>query len=79
MCIFSREDVQTGLGILEKHDVTFDLYVVPGSLCHVATIAEKFPKLRMVIDHIGKPKVQVKHDLFHFEPDVTFLLCFKSG
>ena len=49
-----------GLGILEKHEVTFDLYVVPGSLCHVATIAQKFPKLKLVIDHIGKPKVQVK-------------------
>ena len=54
----TREDVQAGLGILEKHDVPFDLYVVPGSLCHVATIAEKFPKLRLIIDHIGKPKVQ---------------------
>jgi predicted TIM-barrel fold metal-dependent hydrolase len=50
---------QTGLGILEKHEVPFDLYVVPGSLCHVATIAEKFPKLKLIIDHIGKPKVQV--------------------
>jgi predicted TIM-barrel fold metal-dependent hydrolase len=45
---------------LEKLEVPFDLYVVPGSLCHVATIAEKFPKLKMVIDHIGKPKVQVR-------------------
>ena len=50
-----REDVHTGLAILEKYGVPFDLLVRPDHLQHVPLLATKFPKLKMVIDHIAKP------------------------
>jgi len=50
-----REDVHRGLKILMEEDKVFDCLVRPPILKHVATIASKFPKLRLVIDHISKP------------------------
>jgi len=50
-----REDVHRGLQVLEEEDKVFDCLVRPPTLKHVATIAAKFPRLRLVIDHIAKP------------------------
>merc|ERR1712020_829002 len=50
-----REDVHSGLAILESHAVSFDLLVRPDHLPVIPLLATKFPKLKMVIDHIAKP------------------------
>ena len=50
-----REEVHTGLAILEEYGVPFDLLIRPDHLQHVPLLATKFPKLKMVIDHIAKP------------------------
>jgi len=51
----TREDVHNGLAILERHGLTFDLQSYPATIPHIPLIAAKFPKLKMVIDHIAKP------------------------
>jgi len=51
----TRPDVHAGLAILEKHGLTFDLQSYPATIKHIPLIAGKFPKLKMVIDHIAKP------------------------
>ena len=63
----TRPDVHAGLEILENHGLTFDLQVhlffclntlfqsYPATIKHIPLIAGKFPKLKMVIDHIAKP------------------------
>jgi len=50
-----REDVAKGLSLLESEGKVFDCLVRPPTLKHVATIAKRFPNLKMVVDHIAKP------------------------
>lgn len=53
-----REDVMRGLGVLEKHDVPYDLLFYVKHLPHAATLARRFPELRLVIDHLAKPVIK---------------------
>jgi len=51
-----RPEVLEGLGLLESAGVPFDyVAVLPRHLEHVPTLCERFPRLRLVIDHLGKP------------------------
>ncbi len=53
-----RPDVDEGLSVLEDSGATFDLVaVLPRHLEHVATLSEKHPRLKIVIDHLAKPPV----------------------
>ena len=58
--LFSQS-FQQGLGILEKENVPLDLNIDlrtnPDILKHFVDIAKKFPNLKMVVDHLGKPDV----------------------
>lgn len=53
-----RDDVMRGLGLLEKHDVAYDLLFYVKHLKHAATVAKAFPKLRLVINHLSKPEIK---------------------
>ena len=52
-----RADVIAGLRELERRDLPYDLLLRPRHLPIVPELAEKLPKLRMVIDHIAKPLI----------------------
>jgi L-fuconolactonase len=55
-----RPDVDEGLGLLEAADVPFDLVaVLPRHLELVPILAERHPRLRIVIDHLGKPPLSL--------------------
>lgn len=64
-----RDDISNGLAILEKHGVPFDLLFYCKHLKHAATVADRFPNLPLVIDHLSKPKIKLgetsqwQHDL----------------
>ena len=53
-----RPEVMRGLGILERHQVPFDVLIYVKHLPHVPTLAKAFPNLPMVIDHLAKPKIK---------------------
>ncbi len=53
-----REDIGRGLRLLEKHDVPFDLLFFVKHLKHAATLAKRYPGLRIVIDHLAKPEIK---------------------
>lgn len=53
-----RDDVMKGLGVLEKHGVPYDLLFFVKHLRHAPTVAERFPNLRFVIDHLAKPVIK---------------------
>lgn len=55
-----QADVIRGLKELERRDIPYDMLVKPPQLHVVQPIADKLPKLRMVIDHIAKPLI-VQH------------------
>lgn len=64
-----REDIGNGLAILEKHGVPYDLLFYCKHLRHAATIADRFPNVAFVIDHLAKPQIKSgeidtwRHDL----------------
>lgn len=51
-----RPDVGEGLALLERRDVPFDVIsVLPRHLEHVPVLSERYPGLRMVLDHLSHP------------------------
>lgn len=57
-----RPDVDEGLGLLERLGVSFDFVaVLPRHLENVATVSERHPGLRIVIDHLAKPPIGLEH------------------
>jgi L-fuconolactonase len=54
-----RDDILRGLQVLEKYNVPYDLLFYVKHLKHASTLAEKFPDLKLVINHLAKP--QIKH------------------
>jgi L-fuconolactonase len=61
-----RPEVDAGLGVLEAAGVPFD-YVTAGTaaLVHLPVISERHPRLRIVIDHLGKPPIGVGDEARH--------------
>jgi L-fuconolactonase len=53
-----RPAVLRGLKVLEKHGVPYDLLFYVKHLKHAAMLASKFPDLKMVIDHLAKPRIK---------------------
>jgi L-fuconolactonase len=53
-----REAVVRGLQVLERLGVPFDLLFYVEHLRHVPTLAQSLPNLRMVIDHLSKPRIK---------------------
>jgi L-fuconolactonase len=52
-----RSDVQRGLAVLDDHDLTFDLLVMPQQLESVIRTVRWFPSLTFVLNHIAKPPI----------------------
>jgi L-fuconolactonase len=51
-----RPDVGEGLALLEHGGVPFDVIsVLPRHLSHVPVLSERYPALRMVLDHLSHP------------------------
>jgi L-fuconolactonase len=51
-----RPEVSGGLALLEERDIPFDVIsVLPRHLSHVPLLSERFPRLRMVLDHLSHP------------------------
>lgn len=63
-----RDDVLRGLKVLEKHRVPFDLLFFVRHLRHAATVAQMFPDLPLVLDHLGKPMIKARR-LDNWETD----------
>lgn len=56
----TREDVHTGLKVLEDRGIPFDLLLRPPLLKYIPGIVSKFPRLKFVVDHIAKPYIKDK-------------------
>lgn len=53
-----QETVMESLGILAKHNLTYDVVgVLPEHIRTVLTVAEKVPELKMVFDHLNAPPI----------------------
>lgn len=51
-----RPEVGAGLALLEQRGIPFDVVaVLPRHLQHVSVLSARYPRLTMVIDHLGHP------------------------
>ncbi|XP_061165244.1 L-fucono-1,5-lactonase-like [Saccostrea echinata] len=55
-----REDVLTGLKVLEEREIPYDLLLRPPHLKYIPSVVSKFPRLKFVVDHIAMPYVKDK-------------------
>lgn len=53
-----HSDTLRGLAVLEKHEVPFDMLFYVKHLHHAVTLAEKFPALTLVLNHLSKPAIK---------------------
>jgi L-fuconolactonase len=53
-----RPDVISGLKVLERAGVPFDLLLTPAQLAAVPELSHRLPDLAMVIDHLAKPQIR---------------------
>jgi len=49
--------VQPALAVMEKLGLVFDALIRPVHLPHIVKIAERYPRLSIVIDHCAKPEI----------------------
>lgn len=52
-----RQDVLRGFRELERRDLPYDVVIHPRHLKRVPKLRERCPRLRLVIDHIAKPRI----------------------
>ncbi|MBI1840596.1 MAG: amidohydrolase family protein [Verrucomicrobia bacterium] len=56
----TRPEVLRGLGELEIRRVPFDLLLKPPHLAAALRVAERFPGLPLVVDHMAKPRIAAR-------------------
>jgi len=52
-----RADVQAGIGLLAKYDLTYDILVFARQLPAAIELVKAFPQQKFVLDHLAKPKI----------------------
>lgn len=52
-----RDDVMRGLAELERRHLAYDLLIRPREIPAALEVAAAFPSLRLVVDHIAKPRI----------------------
>ena len=55
-------DFERGFALLESHGLSFDLQCAPVQLPAAAALFAKYPKIPVVIDHLGKPRMLLGPD-----------------
>jgi L-fuconolactonase len=53
-----RPEVLRGLAVLESHNVPFDLLFYVRHLKHTRALAQRFPGLTFILDHLAKPEIK---------------------
>jgi L-fuconolactonase len=56
--IMLKPDFLRGLSLLEFANLSYDLLVYPRQLPSAIEVARRFPRLRLVLDHIAKPPIK---------------------
>lgn len=52
-----REEVLRGFGELERRSIPYELLVWPRHLKYIATLRERCPYLKLVVDHVANPPI----------------------
>jgi len=72
-----RTDVQSGIGKLAKHNLTYDILVFPQQLPAALALVKKFPKQQFILDHIAKPNISESIS-YQWKVNITALSKFEN-
>ena len=72
-----RSDFKTGLVYLGAYGLTYDLLLFPRHIGPAVTLVNSFPRLRFVLDHLGKPKIS-SGELEPWKEDITRLAQYPN-
>ena len=53
-----REEFLRGVSVLQDVDLAYDILIYPRHLQVAAEFARRFPRLRLVLDHLAKPEIR---------------------
>lgn len=53
-----RQDFQSGIAMLRRFGLTYDLLIFPRQLPAAIALAERFPEQPFVLDHLAKPRIK---------------------
>ena len=53
---------ERGFALLEKYNLTFDLQCAPAQLIAASQLCGRYPNIKVVIDHLGKPRTLLGAD-----------------
>jgi predicted TIM-barrel fold metal-dependent hydrolase len=72
---------EAGFGLLEKYNLTFDLQCAPAQLLEASNLCQRHPNVRVVIDHLGKPRtlLGVDKDNSNTTMDKAELAVWREG
>jgi predicted TIM-barrel fold metal-dependent hydrolase len=54
---------ETGFALLQKYNLTFDLQCAPVQLSEASKLCKKYPRVKVVINHLGKPRTVLGADM----------------
>lgn len=66
-----------GIGLLKKHDFTYDLLVLPDQLKYTNEFVASFPDQLFVLDHLAKPYIKEK-ELSAWRKDIVGLASHQN-
>jgi predicted TIM-barrel fold metal-dependent hydrolase len=78
----TRPDFERGFALLERFHLTFDLQCAPVQLREAARLCARHPNIKVVIDHLGKPRALLgpdDGDNTNTQPDQTELAVWRAG
>jgi len=74
---------ETGFALLEKYNLTFDLQCAPAQLVAASELCGRYPNIKVVIDHLGKPRMLLGADTEenrnNANPDESELAAWREG
>jgi predicted TIM-barrel fold metal-dependent hydrolase len=76
-------EFERGFASLEKYNFTFDLQCAPAQLLAASKLCAKYPKINVVIDHMGKPRsllgADTEENRNNLTPDEAELTVWREG
>lgn len=73
---------ERGFALLEKYNLTFDLQCAPVQLPEASNLCSRYPNIKVVIDHLGKPRTLLGPDVadnLNTTPNEAELACWRRG
>jgi predicted TIM-barrel fold metal-dependent hydrolase len=73
---------ERGFALLGRFNLTFDLQCAPAQLPEASELCSRHPNIRVVIDHLGKPRTLLGPDVTDnhtTQPNESELACWRKG